>query len=185
MSGKLIVVKDTKREEIGACNLHRIIVDRLKKESPKNIKIVCIGTDRVTGDCLGPLVGDYLISRRGLDGIEVYGTLNSTVTAKNVQQISTDIEGDETFIIAIDASLGQFEHIGKVIYKDSSLKPGEGLGKKLKSVGDMSITGVVNVSSLNNMAIIQNTRLSVVMELSKIIGSEIAKAIRQYQKAIV
>lgn len=31
-----------------------------KKVPSGNTVILCIGTDRATGDCLGPLVGDYL-----------------------------------------------------------------------------------------------------------------------------
>ena len=37
------------------------------------IVFLCIGSDRVTGDCLGPYVG-YRLSQHQLPGIFVYGT---------------------------------------------------------------------------------------------------------------
>ena len=47
------------------------------------IVFLCIGSDRVTGDCLGPYVG-YRLSQHQLPGIFVYGTLNQPVHAVNL-----------------------------------------------------------------------------------------------------
>ena len=50
----------------------------------KNLVILCIGSDRVIGDCLGPLVGHKLSSLLKNSGISVYGTLKKPVHAKNL-----------------------------------------------------------------------------------------------------
>ena len=43
---------------------------------------LCIGTDRATGDALGPLVGSYLL-KNGLEN--VYGTVDEPVHAENLR----------------------------------------------------------------------------------------------------
>ena len=53
-----------------------------KKKQP--LVIVCIGTDRATGDCLGPLVGQYLQNHSSL--CSVYGSLSRPVHAQNLEQ---------------------------------------------------------------------------------------------------
>ena len=44
---------------------------------------LCIGSDRITGDSLGPLIGHRLTAYRGL-GFYVYGTLDDPVHALNL-----------------------------------------------------------------------------------------------------
>ncbi|WDC85687.1 DUF1256 domain-containing protein [Caloramator sp. mosi_1] len=52
----------------------------------KKLVILCIGTDRSTGDCLGPLVG-YKLNRLTLNkNIDIFGTLNTPVHAKNLDE---------------------------------------------------------------------------------------------------
>ena len=45
--------------------------------------VLCIGSDRVTGDCLGPIVGQMLTERKA--NAYVYGTLDRPVTALNLK----------------------------------------------------------------------------------------------------
>ena len=77
------------------------------------IVFLCIGSDRVTGDCLGPYVG-YRLSQHQLPGIFVYGTLNQPVHAVNLSDITDFISKSHPFalVIAIDASLGDERHLG-------------------------------------------------------------------------
>ena len=70
---------------------------------------LCIGSDRATGDCFGPLVGEALsqkISRR-ISGIAVYGTLKNPVHALNLENTINEIyqKHSNPYIVAIDASL--------------------------------------------------------------------------------
>src|SRR5699024_10272688 len=70
--------------------------------------VLCIGTDRSTGDSLGPLTGT-LLSNKELQHLVVYGTLHQPVHAMNLQETIHEI--DQTFcnpyIIAVDAALGK------------------------------------------------------------------------------
>lgn len=49
------------------------------------IILVCIGTDRSTGDALGPLVGTKL-EQVGITNFQVFGTLDEPVHALNLEE---------------------------------------------------------------------------------------------------
>ncbi len=135
----------------------------------RDIVIICIGSDRATGDCLGPLVGNRLI-KCGLP-VSVYGTLDSPVHARNLSETLDKIHRYHynPLIIAIDASLGNSRHVGYVTLGKGALKPGTGVEKDLPQVGDICITGIVNVSGMINQMLLQTTRLNLVMQLSDFI----------------
>ena len=139
----------------------------------ENVVVLCIGSDRATGDCLGPLVGDYL--KNSLPQISVYGTLENPVHAMNLEStVETIYERfNDPFIIAIDASLGIPEHIGYATVSSKPLIPGKGVNKKLPAIGNLSITGIVNVAGFPNSILLQSTRLHIVMTLANCIGSAI------------
>lgn len=139
---------------------------------------LCIGSDRATGDCLGPILGDKL-SQHSLTNYKVYGTLEQPVHAKNLTDTIETIykEHSDPFIVAIDSSLGRASHIGYVTLGKGSLKPGAGVEKELPSVGDLFITGIVNFSGIFDQMLLQTTRLHVVMSLANNIYSGIRRGI--------
>lgn len=135
------------------------------------IVIVCVGTDRSTGDALGPLVGSYL-RKYHLSGYHLYGTLDQPVHAMNLADTVAEIEKNHhrPFIIAIDACLGQLTSVGCIQVASGPLKPGAGVNKELPSVGDMHVTGIVNVGGFMEYFVLQNTRLSLVMNMADVIA---------------
>ncbi|MBR2410036.1 MAG: spore protease YyaC [Lachnospiraceae bacterium] len=136
--------------------------------SPNHTLIfLCIGSDRATGDSLGPLIGYKLEQHTGRNYL-VYGTLESPVHAKNLATVVEEIHNrhKNPYIIAIDASLGKQAHIGYYTLGVGSLKPGAGVGKELLAVGDLFITGIVNLSGLLDRMLLQTTRLHTVMSLA-------------------
>ncbi|TDT50483.1 spore protease YyaC [Fonticella tunisiensis] len=143
--------------------------------------ILCIGTDRSTGDCLGPLVGDKLKKNYLMKNIQVYGTLNEPVHAKNLDDNIDKIYREilNPFIIAIDASLGKTENVGKINIFKGPLYPGAGVNKNLKPVGDISITGIVNISGFMEYIVLQNTRLSLVMQMADVISLGLYMSLRK------
>lgn len=165
-SSKYYVASGESSYNLG-CDLMDKIADVVDK---RNIVFVCIGSDRATGDCLGPLVGSKLIESTA-GGYSVYGTLENPVHAKNLEATMKNISDsfENPFIIAIDASLGRQESIGCVGLHDFPLRPGVGVGKDLPWVGDLSITGVVNLSGLFDEMLLQTTRLNIVMNLANCI----------------
>ncbi|MDG0959670.1 spore protease YyaC, partial [Bacillus paranthracis] len=79
------------------------------------IILVCIGTDRSTGDALGPLVGTKL-EQVGIKNFQVFGTLDDPVHALNLEEKIRNIQKDNptSFIIAVDACLGKSQSIGSI-----------------------------------------------------------------------
>lgn len=140
----------------------------------KTIIIACIGTDRSTGDSLGPLVGSFL-SHKLKSPFFVYGTLDDPIHAVNLQEKLEEIHTrhENAFIIAVDACLGRLKNVGSVQINQGPLKPGAGVNKKLPEVGDMHINGIVNVSGFMEFFVLQNTRLSLVMKMAQTIAESI------------
>ena len=138
-------------------------------------------TDRSTGDSLGPLVGDML-SKWRLPGIQVLGTLEEPVHAKNLEEvmIKTAYQLPRAYMVAIDASLGILEHVGSISVGRGPLKPGAGLKKDLPPVGDMHITGIVNTGGFMDFLVLQSTRLSVVMRMADIIARGVHMAFNEF-----
>jgi putative sporulation protein YyaC len=132
--------------------------------------LLCIGTDRSTGDCLGPLVGSKL-SAIGQNFFHIYGTLEHPVHASNLKQKLEDIYRyhENPLIIAVDACLGSLENVGCVNIGDGSLQPGAGVNKNLPPVGKIHITGIVNVGGFMEYLVLQNTRLNLVMRMADLI----------------
>jgi putative sporulation protein YyaC len=140
----------------------------------RDIIFVCIGTDRSTGDSLGPLVG-YKIREMRYKNIYVFGDLENPVHAKNLPQITNEIVSNHNnpFIIAIDACLGTMEHVGYITVGKGAIKPGSGVNKDLEPIGDIHITGIVNFGGFMDFLILQNTRLSLVMKIADIVANGI------------
>ncbi|ABO51814.1 protein of unknown function DUF1256 [Desulforamulus reducens MI-1] len=155
------------------------LVSRLKNygvESSNEVVIVCIGTDRSTGDCLGPLVGTKMTSQSDHDFV-IYGTLDDPVHASNLNDkldFITKVHPN-AIIIAIDACLGHLENVGCINIGDGSLFPGAGVKKSLPAVGQIHITGVVNVGGFMEYLVLQNTRLNLVMRLADLIKDGLIK----------
>ncbi|GAA0079219.1 spore protease YyaC [Clostridium sp. CTA-5] len=143
-------------------------------DSGENIVFLCIGTDRSTGDSLGPLVG-YKLRFLSANNIHILGTLQDPVHSKNLNKKldEINIKFKNPYIVAIDACLGSIHNIGKIFVEKKSILPGAALNKNLPAVGKMSITGIVNVSSSFDFLVLQNTRLNTVMMLSDIISRAI------------
>lgn len=145
--------------------LSALLQERLQPSD--TLIFLCIGSDRATGDSLGPLIG-YKLEQNPNRNYFVYGTLKSPVHAKNLATVVEEIHNrhKNPYIIAIDASLGKQAHVGYYTLGIGSLKPGAGVGKDLVSVGDAFITGIVNLSGLLDRMLLQTTRLHTVMSLA-------------------
>ena len=107
------------------------------------IVFLCIGSDRVTGDCLSDIT-DFISRNHPF-----------------------------ALVIAIDASLGDERHLGYVTIGNGSLYPGAAVQKDLPPVGDIYITGIVNIAGILEYLTLQTTRLSTVITLADTIAQGI------------
>ncbi len=134
--------------------------------------ILCIGSDRVTGDCLGPIVGQMLVERNV--NAFVYGTLARPVTALNLKESLRHIKRvhSDRKVLAIDSSVGKSSDVGKVRVAFGAIAPGSADGKKLPKVGDVSITATVTDLSKVPLSAV---RLGVVYELAREVTERIVR----------
>ena len=149
----------------------------LQERSDKNglpPVFLCIGSDRVPGDSLGPITGSRLSSLLP-DSFFIYGTLEHPVHALNLSETLRFIskKHPDRLVIAIDASLGTKKHQGYITVAHGSISPGAGVNKTLEEAGDIAITGIVNVNNRFSHLMLQSTRLSTVMLLSECIAKGI------------
>ncbi len=146
------------------------------------IAFVCIGSDRSTGDCFGPLVGEMLSKSRIYD-FDLYGTLDNPVHATNIVETLDSIDNKNTLIIGIDSCLGRSESIGYISIGYGGIKPGSGVGKDLPEVGDIHIAGIVNIAGVMPNILLQCTRLNTVYKMAEITSSSIKLTLYQRKKA--
>lgn len=139
----------------------------LLPDQKQELVVMCIGTDRSTGDALGPLVGS-LFSMSNPVNLNVYGTLHKPIHAINLNSYVNYINNkyDNPFIIAIDASLGRESAIGSLITGDGPIKPGAAVNKTLPPVGNIHLIAVVNIYNLMGHSVLQSTRLSLVYDMA-------------------
>jgi putative sporulation protein YyaC len=135
--------------------------------------IMAIGTDRSTGDCLGPLIGTKLLEKD--PQLNLMGTLKDPVHAANLEEKLKIVKDryKDPIVIALDASLGRTDHIGSITLTPGPLKPGLGVNKSLPEVGEISLTGTVNIGGYMEYFVLQNTRLNLVWEMADIMAQSI------------
>ncbi len=143
------------------------LVQGLTRDLSRELVYLCIGTDRATGDCLGPLVGNRL--RSLLPSAHIFGNLEAPLHALNLTDTMEHIHSHFTnpLIIAVDAGLGGSEKVGFLSLKKGPLAPGLALKKQLPRVGDIHIVGIVNVSGFCEHLVLQNTRLFLVYRMAE------------------
>ncbi|KOF57041.1 MULTISPECIES: spore protease YyaC [Clostridium] len=145
----------------------------LQKYINDNTIIVCIGTDRCIGDCLGPMVGTML--KEKFFPLNVYGTISDPIHALNLDKRLSEIKSKHisSTIIGIDACLGDAENIGEIQIRDYAIHPGKGVGKSLPDVGEVSIIGIVDSCESNELFTNRNIRLNLIFQMSKTITQAI------------
>ncbi len=143
----------------------------------EHVTVLCIGTDRVSGDSLGPLTGTLIKEQYPL--ANVYGTLENPVHALNLEEVTRKIKTryPHGMVLAIDACLGKVANVDNIILVGEPLKPGIGVNKELPPVGDVSIKGVVNVGGFMPTMVLQSTRLYSVYNMAKIIAGTIVQSL--------
>lgn len=160
--------------ELCAGMLRDMIRDIMDEEEKAGVLFLCIGTDRSTGDSLGPLIG-YKLREQRVRRMEIVGTLERPVHAMNLEQSMSMIRRrfPRHVIVAIDASVGNLEHVGCITLGRGALRPGLGVCKELQEVGDIFITGIVGGYGSYDPLMLQSVRLSVVMRMADYICESI------------
>ena len=161
-----------------AMHLDRLIREEMAAKGKDGIMFLCIGTDRSTGDSLGPLVGHMLRSRR-LKGAAVHA-MNLDLYARYIR-----LHYPDYVVVAIDASVGSLDHVGYATLGRGALQPGLGVSKELQAVGDIAITGIVGGVGSRDPVMLQSVRLSMVMKMADCICESIFLVERLWENAAI
>lgn len=163
------------REDDFGLYLNSLISHIQKKEGKKGVLYLCIGSDRSTGDSLGPLIG-YKLRKHG--GCRILGTLRHPVHALNLEHVAEKIRQyyGNPVIVAVDASVGSASQIGMISVGIGPIRPGLGVKKALRPIGDIYITGIVGTVADGMDYSLQSVRLSLVMEMADAICRGILSA---------
>lgn len=104
---------------------------------------LCVGSEKINGDCLGPMVGQML--KESDFPHYIYGTLSRPVSASNVEQTADFIARAHPYskVIAIDAAIGEISDRGKIFIKGGGLYPAAASGRHIKRIGDVAVTAVM------------------------------------------
>ncbi|MDD5949789.1 MAG: spore protease YyaC [Lachnospiraceae bacterium] len=174
-------------------SLFQMMNCHIRPEMP--IIILCIGTDKVTGDSLGPFVGHRLkqllanVEPDSASRVRVYGTLKEPVHAINLSATLTALQKElaeeektlsDCLLLVVDASLGVPHHLGYVTLANQPLSPGEGVNKKLPRVGQISITGIIGEarsSSYKSQMVLRHARLYDLIQLADFISEGIVDSL--------
>ncbi|MCM3690727.1 spore protease YyaC [Neobacillus niacini] len=168
------IQKSTKVDEIEK------ISNTLKEvlcQTSNEIVFLCVGSDRSTGDSLGPMVGTMLKEKN--IPFPVYGTLEQPVHALNIKKVIKEIHKTykEPYIFGIDACLGDEGKIGSVFIKEGAFIPGNAVNNILPSVGNYHLKAIVNyLDPLSPVQSLNSTRLYTVKVLAEIVTEIITRA---------
>ncbi len=157
-----------------AARLYLMIQEEMRKRNKSDVLVLCIGTDRSTGDSLGPLIGYHLRKMR-LRHIRVFGTIYRPIHAMNLRETLRILKQyyPDHLIVAVDASVGCGDRVGSVTLGRGAIKPGLGVCKQLQPVGDLFITGVVSGGGAGDPMMLQSIRLGMVMQMAECISESI------------
>lgn len=166
--------------------LHEMIREEKLRKNKSGVVFLCIGTDRSTGDSLGPLIG-YKLRQMRITGATVFGTLERPVHAMNLEDYVAVLKKcyRDDLIVAVDASVGSRDHVGYVTLGKGALKPGLGVSKELKAVGDIFITGIVGSCGNYDPLMLQSVRLAIVMQMADCISRGIGLVEKLWDHAAI
>ena len=108
----------------------------------KNIVFLCIGTNIITGDLFGPLVGTLLKkSIKGKENVRIIGDLKDVLSYNRIEESIEYVKENNknALIIVVDSALSRVSNIGKVFIQNRGLRYAESLKKRNDIIGDISI----------------------------------------------
>ena len=105
----------------------------------------------------------------------VFGTLERPVHAMNLENYMAVLRTcyQDDLIVAVDASVGNREHVGYVTLGKGALKPGLMVSRELRSVGIYSSPELWEAAAIT-IPYAASVRLSVVMQMADCISRSIS-----------
>lgn len=159
-----------------AVNGTMLALQKLTAKAERAPVIVCIGTDLISGDSLGPVAGSMILKKTGKKGLILFGSLDCTVTAREIKYLNYFLKATfkDRMIVTIDAAVGRSDEVGLIKISDIPLRPGSGINKKLGEVGNVNIQGVVAEKTPLLERTLKEVRMNMVYKMADVISDSIS-----------
>lgn len=160
-----------KRQKMNGIELVSFFKEIATLHSAEEVTFLCIGTDRSTGDALGPLTGSRLLEY-GFS--HVIGTLPSPCDADNLVARVAEIPSGH-IVVAVDACLGSPVALENFFVSNEPLQPAQSVGVSLPAVGHYSVAAIVDIHGPKPYRTLQTTPLHRVMVMAEQIATAAAQ----------
>ncbi len=137
--------------------------------------VLCIGSDKISGDSLGPLVGGLLREKYRLP-CPVYGTEKAPVNGVNLPEYREMLTRfhPEAAVIAVDAAVGLKSELGNIKIRNGGVKAGGAVAAPHKALGRIGVLGVVAEKGNNPLEALLATPFALVEALAERIARAVA-----------
>ncbi|MCM1533515.1 MAG: spore protease YyaC [Corallococcus sp.] len=158
----------------------KLFLDAVQTKLSASSVYMCIGTEKVFADSLGPRVGT-LLNEAMTRPVFVYGLCDCNITAENLCRSYDFIKSmhPHSQIVVIDAGVGASEQLGKVQLCEDGILPGAATNKNLPKVGDVGIVGIVAERGMADFYTLNSSKDRLVGEVAQFIANAIIEATRQ------
>lgn len=144
------------------------------KANYSKIAILCVGTDTIMGDAIGPIIGSKLKSLENRH-IQVFGTVEDNLNFNNARDVINSIYNifKEPYIITIDAALSNKRKVGDIVLNKGFIKIGKALNKSICFYSNININCVVgrNLDNGDNFEELKNVDKKSIGEMIEIISN--------------
>lgn len=140
--------------------------------------VLCVGSDKIPGDSIGPVVGDYL-TRVYNTKCFVYGICGNSVNGTNLgkyMEILTKAHS-ESAVIAVDACLASGKISADVLVREGGVNPKKAVSGDDSHTGDVGILGVIKDNGLNPLSALMTVSTDKVENIARKIAFIINSAL--------
>ena len=154
-------------------------------EAYSNLIFLCIGTNKVVGDSIGPIVGNSLKCMEN-DFVQIYGTIENTLNFRNAKEIIERLQVDSMnpFFVTIDAALSSRKRVGEIILNKGYIKIGKALEKSICFYSNINIKCIVgrNMERVaENILELKRANQNEIYKMSKIVSSGIENVLKKVE----
>lgn len=155
-------------------NFINVLESKIKNEN-RELVFVCIGTSKVIGDSLGPLVGSYLKKNSKL---QVCGDLKDNICKKSdINRVFHNLSNK--CVIVVDSAISNVDKVGEIFITSPKIIDYVGIKQDKKLKCDIIIKGVVSTydnCNYRNLKNLKNVDFNFVDDLAKFVSSGICEA---------
>ena len=164
MQTQTILCRTNYLEESGTDALARALGERL----PVPFVTLCVGSDKIIEDSLGPLTGLFLGGMQ--PSLPVVGSLEQPVHKENVAFYMDLIRQryPNHLLLTVDAAQGEEGRLGELLLLDGGIVPG-GASAPGRTAGDFSLLGVTDFPSAKK-SWLNRVRLNQVFCMAQVIA---------------